>query len=150
MTSRIKTLSTNLSAVFQKLPVAAAYLYGSQASGANDALSDYDFGVLFTHSLSPKRRFSLRMRLYEDIAESLKTNEDNLDVVDLFEVPLLLQFNSICGLCIYCKDEALRVEFEAYVMSRYHDEHYYYDRDLQNTITKINEGVYFDRRISYP
>lgn len=150
MNEKIDYIRNRLYSLFKRLPIDIVYLYGSQAEGLIDSLSDYDFGVLFSKGLSDKRRFNLRLRLFSQIAKRINTQEDNVDVVDLKEVPILLQFNIISAKIIYCRNEERRIIFEAYVMSRYNDEHYYYDRYLQETLRKLEKGVYFDRQIPYP
>ena len=149
MITTIDQISITLKPLFRKLPVDIVYLYGSYASGKKDFLSDYDIGILFSEKLTEKKRFDLRLRLFGEIAKRLSVTEDLIDIVDLAEVSLLLQFNVICGKVVYKHHEERRIAFETYIMSRYHDEHYYYDRYLKETIEKIEKGVYFDRRISY-
>ena len=140
----------NLKPLFEKLPIDVVYLYGSKAKGRSDQLSDYDFGVLFKKGLSSKKRFNLILALFSQIGKKLGVAEERIDVVDLEEAPLLLQFNTILGKVIYCRNEKRRVDFETYVMGRYHDEHYHLERYLEQTILKIKKGEYFERRISYP
>ena len=136
--------------LYKKLPIDSVYLYGSVAYGKSDKFSDYDFAILFSNQLTKKKRFELKLKLFALIAKELGENEDNIDVVDLLDVPTLLQFNAISGKLIHCKDEIRRVEFESYVMSRYHDEHYYLDKYLLGTISKLKKGEYFERNISFP
>jgi len=149
MEKKIGRLS-RLKSLFSRLPVDVVYLYGSVAEGNADKFSDFDFGILFDQGLSAKKRFDLRLELFGKIARCLGVDEDKIDVVDLQAVPLLLQFNAICGKIIYCRNEARRVIFETYVMSRYHDEHYYYDRYFLEVLEKIRRGCYFERQIPYP
>lgn len=149
MTNDIGAISFLLESLFKKLPIEIVYLYGSVAHGKNDRFSDYDFGFLFSRKLNKDKRFNLRLRLYDEVARRLKTETDNIDVVDLSEVPSLLQFNAISGKFIYCRSGKIKLLFETYVMARYHDEHYYYEKYLFDTLDKIEKGVYFDRRISY-
>lgn len=143
-------VSKRLKPLFRNLPIDVVYLYGSQAQGKSDQFSDYDFGILFKREVSSKKRFGLRLALFPKIAKKIGVNEDKIDVVDLKEAPVLLQFNIIFGKVIYCQNEERRVDFETYVMGRYHDEHYYLDRYFKETILKIEKGEYFERRISYP
>lgn len=144
------SLPKKLKPLFKSLPIDVVYLYGSQAQGQADQLSDYDFGVLFKEELSAKKRFDLRLALFSEIAKKIGISEDKIDVVDLEEAPILLQFNIILGKVIYCQNENRRIGFETYVMAKYHDEHYYLDRYFQETLAKIKKGEYFDRQISYP
>lgn len=149
MMNDIGTISFLLKSLFKKLPIEVVYLYGSVVSGKNDKFSDYDFGFLFSDKFNSDERFKLRLRLYNEIARILKTETDYIDVVDLQEVSSLLQFNAISGKLIYRKSEKVKVVFETYAMARYHDEHYYYEKYLFETLEKIAKGVYFDRRIPY-
>ncbi|MBI4067337.1 nucleotidyltransferase domain-containing protein [Candidatus Gottesmanbacteria bacterium] len=146
----LKTLQKNKIRKFAKTrPIELIYLYGSQATNQSDLLSDYDFGILFNKSLASKNRFDLRLKLFTDIAKIINVSSDNIDVVDLAEVPLLLQFNIISGRLLYERNQESKVAFETFVMSRYHDNHHLYDKYLVDTLTKIREGVYFGRQISH-
>lgn len=138
-----------LKTLFSQFPADLVYLYGSRASGNEDSRSDYDFGVLFEDNLKEKKRFDLRLELFGKIASELKVSSDIIDLVDLDEVPVLLQFNVIKGIAIYNKNEERRVSFETEVMRDYHDGHYYLDRYLKETLVKIEKGVFFERGISY-
>jgi len=149
MTIDLTGISHRFISLFTRLPIEVVYLYGSAAEGTSDQLSDYDFGILFSKRLGAKRRFDLRLKLFSDIARRLNVSQDDIDVVDLKEVPVLLQFNIISGKTIYCRNQEERIIFETYIMSRYHDEHYYYDRYLKETLEKVEKGVYFDRQIPY-
>lgn len=141
---------SSLKSLFLNFPIDVVYLYGPRSEGRSDRLSDFDFGILFTKALSSKKRFSLQFELFGKIGRKLRVGEDKIDIVDLQKAPLLLQFSAISGKIIYCKNEERRVGFETYVMARYHDEHYYYDRDLLEVMGKIRRGDYFERQISYP
>lgn len=143
------TKISKLKTLFKDLPIEMVYLYGSQASGKSDRLSDYDFGFVFSEKLIKKERFDLRLKLFGEIAKRLKVSEDKIDAVDLEEVSLLLQFNAIAGKLFYCCNQEKRVFFEAHVLARYHDEHYYLDRSFRETLAKIEKGDYFERRIAY-
>lgn len=149
MTVKNTFLPTSLSRLFKKLPIDAVYLYGSRSEGKEDTLSDYDFGLLFEESLSSDERYQLRLNLFCEIASCLKVSDEEIDVVDLMEVPTILQFNIISGKLIYCRNEEKKIFFEAEAMGKFNDEHYYFDRDFVETMAKIKKGVYFERQISY-
>jgi predicted nucleotidyltransferase len=92
------------------------YLFGSRAGGRAGPGSDYDLGILLDRRAdSPARR----ARLAHDLAVVLGTSE--VDVVFLNQAPPELAFAVIQGRLIYEGDPATRVEYEAYVMSRYGD-----------------------------
>jgi len=93
-----------------------AYLFGSRVSGAAGPLSDYDLGLLVQPSPSPERRYGLHRALLRLLGT------DRLDVVFLPEAPVELAYAIIAqGRLIYQRDLAIRVEFEARVLSRYGD-----------------------------
>ncbi len=142
-------LVIKLNKFFEKLPVDLVYLYGSRANGHSDISSDYDIGVLFNKTLSSKQRFDLRLELFSKIANILEVDEEAIDVVDLEDVSILLQFNVVSGKLIYCKNNDRKISYESFVMGRYADEHYYLDRYLIETLEKIKKGVYFERKLSY-
>ena len=144
-----KKIADHLKTLFTSLPIDLVYLYGSQALGKTDKFSDYDFGILFNNKLSADRRFDLRLQLFGKIAGTLNIEEEIIDVVDMQEVTLLLAFNIITGRVIFNVNESRRIIFETYIMSRYHDEHYYLDRYFAETLEKIEKGDYFDRSVSY-
>jgi len=145
----IKEIADKLWPLFSHLPIDVIYLYGSVAEGKDDRFSDFDFGVLFQKNLSEKKRFQLQLQLFGKIAKILKIPEEKIDVVDLKNASVILQFNIICGKKIFCSNEQRRVDFETYVMARYHDEHYYLDRYLLEVIQKIRRGDYFEHQIPY-
>lgn len=149
MTASVKSITNKLLPLFIKLPIDVVYLYGSRSFGNNDSLSDYDFGVLFDDKLLPSKRFDLQLKLFSDIADRLKVESDMIDVVDLKNAPVLLCFNILSGKIIYSKNNLRRITFETYVIGKYHDERYYYDRYLKETLSKIRKGVYFERNILY-
>lgn len=145
----VQAISKTVIPIFQKLSVEVVYLYGSVTRGQSDHLSDYDFGILFSKKLSSKKSFALRLKLFSLLAKNLGVYEDKIDVVDLQTVPTLLQFNAISGKIIYLANQESKVEFETSVMGKYHDEQYYLDQYLFQTIKKLEKGVYFERRLLY-
>jgi predicted nucleotidyltransferase len=68
--------------------VAAAYLFGSQASGTARPASDVDLAVILPAGLEPEEAFWERVRL-QGLAEDLLRPRP-VDVVDLERVPALL------------------------------------------------------------
>lgn len=149
MTNEHKLISKKLHNLFCNLPVDIAYLYGSRAGNSIDKFSDYDIGVVFDKKLSKKARFDLQLQLFDDISKILDVTTDEIDVVDVSDVPVLLQFNIISGKIIFCKNIIRKVTVESNIMAKYHDYHYYLDFYLRETLKKIRKGVYFDRHIPY-
>lgn len=97
--------------------VLLVYLFGSQVSGHTGPLSDYDLGVYLRREADVVR---LRSELHH-LAFTLLDGEQ-VDLVVLNGVPVELAFHVIAtGRRLFERSTADRVEYEAYVMSRYGD-----------------------------
>lgn len=94
----------------------AVYVFGSYATGEEQAASDLDVAVLLP--IDPAERRSLfdhpaRLRLEQLVRR-------DVDLIDLRHVPVVLQKEVVLkGDRIYCADEFGAEEFELGVMSRY-------------------------------
>jgi uncharacterized protein len=93
------------------------YLFGSRLSGNIGPMSDYDLGVLVENPADSERIMAELSHMAAIIFET-----DRVDVVPLNHAPVELAFAVIAqGECIFQKDTATRVEYEARVMSMYGD-----------------------------
>ncbi|HUG47182.1 MAG TPA: nucleotidyltransferase domain-containing protein [Candidatus Limnocylindria bacterium] len=87
------------------VPLASAYLYGSQAEGRAHRESDVDVGILLARSGAgtAQDRFERRVRLTSLLMERLHT--DGVDVVILNEAPPLLGRRIVTrGRRVLCND----------------------------------------------
>ncbi|MFP3868456.1 MAG: type VII toxin-antitoxin system MntA family adenylyltransferase antitoxin [Desulfobacteraceae bacterium] len=111
-------LKNKLPQVLENFPeVSLVYLFGSQAEGQPGPKSDYDLGVLCNLGQDALQRKTL---LHKALADLVKPA--SLDVVWLVQAPIELAFAIIRGgKILYQVNLAIRVEFEAQVMSRYAD-----------------------------
>ena len=97
--------------------ISLVYLFGSQVSGNTGPMSDIDLGI-FTEGVQDE--FTYLAHFTHKLNKALETNL--LDVIPLRRAPIELAYAVIAkGICIYQKDLARRVEFEANVLSRYGD-----------------------------
>jgi predicted nucleotidyltransferase len=97
-----------LQPVFASYPVIAAYLFGSQASGATSPLSDIDIAVVLApDTTSPG---TIQATLISDLMLAL--HRSDIDVVILNAAPPLLKQRAISGRLLYCRDDLARVRFE--------------------------------------
>jgi predicted nucleotidyltransferase len=94
-----------------------AYLFGSRVSGRTGPLSDFDFAIFLERgSQTP----ALQAQVHHDLA--LLAGTGSVDVVWLLRAPVELQYAIIGqGVWLYKKNLAVKVEYEADVMSRYGD-----------------------------
>jgi predicted nucleotidyltransferase len=96
--------------------VLVAYLFGSRAEGRAAPQSDYDIAVLARARPTPARRFELASELGRLL------NARPVDLVVLNDAPVELSYAVVAaGRCVYEREVAARVEFEATVLSRYGD-----------------------------
>lgn len=109
---------SGLAAVFDRYPVVAAYLFGSQASGQATALSDVDVAVLLEPNAPAPGM--IQARLISDLM--LVFHRSDVDVLVLNRASVLLRDRAIVrGRLLYCRDDAARVRFEVATRREYLD-----------------------------
>jgi predicted nucleotidyltransferase len=107
----------SLRSAFASYPVIAAYLFGSQASGATSPLSDVDIAVVLApDAASPG---TIQANLTSDLMLAL--NRSDIDLAILNAAPPLLKQRAISGRLLYCRDELARVRFEVAARREYLD-----------------------------
>ncbi len=100
--------------------VLVAYLFGSNARGGATPLSDVDIAVLAPKTISRDQAFELRLALIDGLQGLL--HREALDVVVLNEVPLALRYRVLRdGMVLACRDEQVRILYQADTISRYLD-----------------------------
>lgn len=133
-----------ISEVLSSTCVLAGYIFGSMTTGRNTPSSDLDVGVLFPEAMPVKKRVKrqeiLRERLL-NVPSGGSTNE--VDVVDIREAPLSLQFHIIKhGEVIVGSENPDRKIFSFRVRRTYQDRKYYRDRHLQTFFSRTaREGI---------
>ncbi len=94
-----------------------AYLFGSQVNGPIGPLSDIDLGIL----LDPNSdQISIHASLVHEIGKTLRIPKVDIILLGVTAVELAYAVISQ-GICIYQRDIATRVEYEAQVLGRYGD-----------------------------
>lgn len=102
---------------FQSRPeVAAVYLFGSFGTEFEQPRSDIDLGVIFG------RPVTLAEELDLDAALSLHVGHDRIDLLNLNNAPIAVQFRALReGLLIYEGDYLKHSDFIEWVLRRYPD-----------------------------
>jgi predicted nucleotidyltransferase len=119
--------------------VALVYLFGSQLNKTTGPLSDVDLGILVDPDSD---QTMLRATTAHEVGKALGISL--VDIGLLRDTAIELSYAIIAGgLCIYQRDVATRVEFEANVMGRYGD----YLPVLRAQRENILGGVAHDRRV---
>lgn len=126
----------------EKMPVEVIYLFGSRAYNQQNAQSDYDFGVLFSKDQNSSQRFDLRLKLYTDIPEIVRT--DDVDILDLNQSPIRFQYEAIKPRQdIYVRNSKIRDEFEYEVLTNYLDEVYYLKQSTNDYLHQVAQNGIF-------
>ena len=104
--------------VMSKYPdVALAYLFGSQVRGDVGPMSDVDVAVLLDSTEGQRPVYEV---LRSSVAKAV--NQERVDVLLLNKAPIELAYAIIVeGELIYQRNEYMRVEYEAKIMSLYAD-----------------------------
>lgn len=106
--------------ILQTTEVVVAYAYGSRVAGAARPHSDLDIGYFLA---AGRARRCLPLRGEMLVAARLSAMLDcDVDLRNLDEAPTEVQGRVIeQGVCLYCADEAARVELENAILSKYRD-----------------------------
>jgi len=115
-----KAKLTALKKLFKKYPlIKVVYLFGSQARGDSDALSDYDFAV-YVDPTQKKKAFDILLKLSSEIGSVLHT--DNYDVVVINLIDNLILKNNIVnqGVVLY-EVSGYRINLEVSIVGEYRD-----------------------------
>ena len=119
--------------------VRLAYLFGSQACGKANALSDVDVAVLLTEGLSVPETGQARLRLLGDLMSAL--GRDDVDLVVLNRAPVLLRQRVLRdGRLLFATDEQARVSFTEDTYRCYLDHRHMYDVLEETMFGRLREG----------
>lgn len=118
--STISGLCQHLGTLFSEEEcVRLTYVFGSQVEGNTGPLSDLDVAVLVTEACLTDPT-TCRSRLAHEVR--VRTDMNEVDLVLLNQAPIELAYHVIAGgKRVYETNRAARVEYEAYVLSRYGD-----------------------------
>ena len=121
--------------------VELCYLYGSRARGQGRADSDYDLAVRFAAQPTNDVRDRSLGEFSEALARQLSVPESRVDVHDLDEMPLALQFRVLRdGVRLWESPEGAHNEFYVRVMGEYLDYRYYEGIHLVQMRQRVREG----------
>ncbi|MGD2157930.1 MAG: nucleotidyltransferase domain-containing protein [Anaerolineales bacterium] len=136
----VQKISDKLQVVFSNTPeISLVYLFGSRGEGETGPMSDIDLGVLIANTEDVDL---IQAQLVHKVRKGLKI--DRVDVILLNRAPIELTYAVIAqGTCIFQRDTATRVEFEANTMSRYGD----YLPVLRDQREQVLGGEGYDRRV---
>ncbi|MBI5620550.1 nucleotidyltransferase domain-containing protein [Candidatus Gottesmanbacteria bacterium] len=109
-----------LAAYFAAQPVDAVYLFGSQATGKDNSLSDVDIAVLFREGLDSRARSNKKIEMIGDVGSILKRND--VEILDLDQAPPVFRYQAIAPKnTIYSNNITRMVSFEMDAIQKYFD-----------------------------
>lgn len=92
----------------QQSDITFALLFGSRANGITHPQSDWDFAVWFKNS-SVDERFIQKEQLRQQLAQLLKTNSHQIDVIDLQSASLSLKSSVVADGIVLKGDDLLEL-----------------------------------------
>lgn len=126
-----------------KEDVVVAYLFGSHGRDQATPLSDIDFAVLLTRGLTKSQQFDRRLDYIDALQGLLHT--DAIDVVVVNQAPLALKYRVFRdGKLLCCRDEDLRILYQAETVSRYLDFKPFIERHEQAILDRARRGELLD------
>ena len=126
--------------VFADRPeVILAYLFGSHARGRPTPISDIDFAVLLSDTVSGEKYLDYQIALMQSLAPIFRSDE--VDVLILNQAPPLLAYKVIVeGKILVCRDEVARIRFRVRATQRYLDTKPMRKVQADATARRIREG----------
>jgi predicted nucleotidyltransferase len=100
--------------------IAAAYIFGSVATGRTRPDSDVDIAVLLSQPLPASRALSYRLKLMAEVGAAL--HRADVDLVLLNDAPPLLAHRVLSkGRLVFERSRSARVRFQVLTAGRYAD-----------------------------
>lgn len=110
--------STRLIKKLETIKIVIVYLYGSKAEGINNRNSDFDLGIVFTHSPIKKQSLDLYSKLHHIFSKEFP--KENIDIALLQFSPVNFQFEVINkGKILLEIDSEFRANFEERIIKDY-------------------------------
>lgn len=105
-----------------------AYLFGSQAKGAADVRSDWDMAIFFIKN--PQKLPQWTLFYLESELSMVIGSEVQIISLNNLDSPVFLFEIIKNGIVLADKNTEKRIIFEAQVLSKYHDWHYFLRRHM--------------------
>ncbi len=132
----------------RKIGVETIYLFGSQAKGNSNILSDVDVGIVLSKQEKYRNdAMGVYLKLYDIFTDILpkeylkrrfEMRKHEIDIVFLQFAPISLQFNATReAKILYEKDKEKRFEYEEYVLKRYLDQKHLHDLSYKCLLERI-------------
>jgi len=140
----LRVLKERAEVVFGPLPVDAAYVYGSVATGPVHPFSDVDVALLLDEEvfrrLSPYERLQLEVTVELRIADLCGIDDADVRIVN--DAPIAWRGAVVSsGLCIYSRNENHRIEFETRSRKEYFDFQPVLEMMHQATMARLREEL---------
>ena len=119
--------------------IVAVYIYGSQARGTGNSLSDIDIAVMLDYQAEGKDQ--LHLQFIDKLMQLLHT--DNVDVQLLTtQTSPVLALEMIKGKPICVKSASQKADIESQIMSRYQDFQPFLNLQITEMEKRLKEDTY--------
>ena len=119
--------------------VVLAYLYGSQARGQANPLSDVDIAVLLDGQPDPDQCLEARLRLIGDLIQLLHTNDADVGILN--QTPPALSYRVLRdGLILFCRDRDQMIDYRVRTINEYLDFKPILERHEHAILEKARKG----------
>jgi predicted nucleotidyltransferase len=123
--------------------VVLAYLFGSQARGQANTLSDIDIAVLLGGRPDSAHCFEARLQIMGELMDILHANE--VDVAILNQTPPALSYRVLRdGIMLFCRDRDQMIAFRVRIINEYLDFKPILERHTHAIIEKARKGELFN------
>ncbi len=137
---RIQKHLSALTEYFSTQPhVVAIYVYGSQARGTANALSDIDIAVML--DLQKKDTDRLHLQFIDKLMQIFQTDAVDVQILTPQTAPVLA-LEMIKGKPVYVKSTAQKANIEAQIMSRYQDFQPFLKLQITEMEKRLKESTY--------
>lgn len=122
-----------------KPAVVAVYLYGSQARGTDNPLSDLDFAIMLEQL--EEHSTALRLEIIGQLMKLLQTDQLDIQLLAPQTAPALA-LNMLKGKLLFCRSYAKKNAVAAQILSRYQDFQPFLSLQLKTMRERLEKGSY--------
>jgi predicted nucleotidyltransferase len=132
-----------LAEIAKKYNINTIYLFGSQATGKKNALSDYDLAVILDKKVNLKQYSRYKLNIISELLRLVNTEHIDLVILNDENIPLLLKYNAIKeGKVMLDRNKSQRADLEFNILRRWLDWQYFEKMWGEIYVSSIAKGKF--------